>query len=148
LRRYWLKNKTGVVAVILHINAKLNMWADWVATGRKVVGLGYPSQCAFVRLTPGTGDWRAPIENEEAWLVEQAVHRLDPVLRAAVEQFYLRAGTAETHAKALRCCRDTLYVRIHRAQSQVMDYLQCPEDENFYQKRLTASDTICKKVAG
>lgn len=130
--------------MILHINDKLNAWAAWVAAGRKVVGLGYPSQVAFVRLTPSSGGWKAPLENEVAWEMEQAVHRLEPTLRATVEQFYLRAGTADSHARALHCHRDTLYARIHSAHLRIMEWLQVGDEEN-YSGRLTGSDTLCKK---
>ncbi len=78
--------------MILHINEKLNVWADWVATGRRVRGLGYPSQVAFMRLTPSSNTLRMPVENETAWEIERAVHALDRQLREVVEQFYLRAG--------------------------------------------------------
>ena len=121
--------------MILFVNEKLNRWSTWVASGRKVVGLGYPSQCAFSRLTPSAGGWRAPIENEEAWEIERAVVRLDPQLRAAVEQFYLRAGTAESHAKALRCCTKTLYTRIHQAHVKIMEWMQVGDDK---ENRLTS----------
>jgi DNA-directed RNA polymerase specialized sigma24 family protein len=129
--------------MILHINAKLNQWADWVATGRKVVGLGYPGQCAFMRLTPSTSEWRAPIENEEAWSVERAVQHLEPCLKSAVEQFYLRAGTADTHAKALHCHRDTLYSRIHQAHVRIMEFMQIGDEEK---NQLTGSDTLYKNT--
>ena len=132
--------------MIPFINAKLNVWADWVVTGRKVVGLGYPSQCAFTRLTPSSTGWRSPIENEEAWEVEQAVHRLDAKLRDVVEQFYLRAGTAESHAKALSICRDTLYVRIHQAHVRIMEWLQVGDEDESITNRLTASDTLSIKA--
>lgn len=115
--------------MILHINAKLNMWADWVASGRKVVGLGYPSQVAFTRLTPCSTSLRAPIENEQAWEIEQAVHRLDSQLRDVVEQFYLRAGTAESHAKALCICKVTMYARLHMAHTRIMEWMQVGDDE-------------------
>lgn len=131
--------------MILHINAKLNVWADWVATGRKVVGLGYPSQVSFARMTPGAGGLRAPIENEEAWEIERAVHRLDQKLRDVVEQFYLRAGTAETHAKALHIHRDTLYVRLHAAQVQIMEWLKLGDEEQKKTRCLTSSDTFATK---
>lgn len=115
--------------MILHINAKLKVWADWVAGGRKVVGLGYPSQVSFMRLTPSSTSLRAPIENEEALEIEQAVHRLDRQLRDVVEQFYLRAGTPDSHAKALCICRDTLYVRLHTAHSRILEWLQVGDEE-------------------
>ncbi len=93
--------------MILHINAKLNVWAEWVASGRKIVGLGYPSQCAFTRLTPSSGSWRAPIMHDEAYEIEQAIHALDPYLRETINQFYLRAGTLETHEHGWIFCNET-----------------------------------------
>lgn len=128
--------------MILHINAKLNIWAGWVASGRKVVGLGYPSQCAFTRVgIPGA--LRDPSVNEQAWEIEQAVHRLDDNLRAVVEQFYLRAGTADSHAKELRICRDTMYVRLHMAHTRIMEWMQVGDDDEQF--RLTRSDTFGTK---
>ena len=62
--------------------------------------------------------------NEEAWEVEGAVHKLDKQLQETIYQFYLHAGPADTHAKALKICRDTLYARIHAAHIKIMDYLQ------------------------
>lgn len=47
--------------MILHINDKLNMWSEWVARGRRVHGLGYPSQVAFMRLTPCSNHCAAPM---------------------------------------------------------------------------------------
>lgn len=114
--------------MIPHINDKLNKWADWVAGGRKVVGLGYPSQCAFTRVGMPTAP-RDPGLNEQAWEMEQAVHRLDQNLRDVVEQFYLYAGTAETHAKALRIGRSTLFDRLHMAHTRIMEWLQVGDDE-------------------
>jgi len=129
--------------MIVFINAKLNTWADWVASGRKVVGLGYPSQVPYMRMTPNAHTLRSPIENEDAWEMERAVHRLDGKLRETVEQFYLRAGTADSHARALHCCRDTLYVRLHSAHVAIMDWMQgCDEANNYY---LTQSDTFDTK---
>lgn len=110
--------------MIPYINDKLNIWADWVASGRKVIGLGYPSQVAFIRLTSSTGALRAPIENEQAWEIERAVHGLEQQLRDVVEQFYLHPGTADSHAKELRICKDTLYVRLHMAHTRIMDFMQ------------------------
>jgi DNA-directed RNA polymerase specialized sigma24 family protein len=131
--------------MILYINAKLNTWSDWVASGRKVVGLGYPSQVAFMRLTPSSNSLREPILNEEAWEIEQAVQRLDAQLREVVDQFYLHAGTAESHAKALHICRDTLYSRLHAAHLRIMDWLQVGDDEYVQKKFLTCSDTLATK---
>ncbi len=114
--------------MIRHINDKLNLWAEWVSSGRRVHGLGYPSQCAFSRLTPSASGWHSPIINTEACEIDRGVCRLDRPLRDVVEQFYLRAGTAESHAKDLRICRDTLYARLHMAHVRIMDYLQVGDE--------------------
>lgn len=115
--------------MIEYINRRLNTWADWNINGRKVVGLGYPSQSAFTRLVPsGSSRLLTPMACEEAWQVEQAVSRMDAQLQEAVRQFYLHAGTADTHAKALHICRDTLYHRLHRAHVFIMEWLQIGDD--------------------
>lgn len=131
--------------MILHINDKLNIWAAWVATGRKVRGLGYPSQVAFMRLTPSIHALQAPIMNDEACEIDAAVCRLDAKLREVVDQFYCHAGTVETHAKALGICRDTLYVRLHMAHTRVMEYMQDADDQ---ETRLTRSDTFAINALG
>jgi DNA-directed RNA polymerase specialized sigma24 family protein len=128
--------------MILHINSKLNMWADWVTTGRKVVGLGYPSQVAFMRLTPCSNRLRAPIENETAWEIERAIHQLTPCLRDTIHQFYLQAGTVDTHAKALGIHRDTVYTRIHCAHLRIMEWLQVGDEDKNH---LTQSDAFATK---
>lgn len=110
--------------MILFINDRLNGWAAWVASGKRVVGLGYPSQCAFTRLTPSSTSNQSPIANEDAWEVEQAVQRLENSLHQIIFQFYMHAGTAESHAKALHICRDTLYARLHQAHVKIMEYMQ------------------------
>ena len=62
--------------------------------------------------------------DEESWEIEQAVHKLEAKLQQTVFQFYLHAGPAESHAKALRICRDTLYNRLHTAHIRIMEILQ------------------------
>lgn len=113
--------------MIEYINARLNDWSEWVATGRKVEGLGYPSQVSFMRLTPSSGGNRAPSWNEDAYEVELAVNGLEHPLKELIFQFYLHPGTVQSHAKALRICRDTLYVRLHQAHIKVMEYLSDSE---------------------
>ena len=90
------------------------MWAQWVSTGRKVHGLGYPSQPAFMREAGGSHN-SSPTVNEDALQVESCVRLLEHDLHLLVQQFYLRAGTADSHARHLGICRDTLYARLHRA---------------------------------
>lgn len=114
--------------MILHINDKLNTWALWVAAGRRVVGLGYPSQVPYMRLTPSSTGQRSPSMDEDSWEVEQAVHKLDKQLQQTIYQFYLHAGPADSHAKALRICTKTLYNRVHMAHTKIMEHLQDCDD--------------------
>lgn len=133
--------------MIEYINRRLNTWADWCINGRKIIGLGYPSQCAFSRMTPPSPDRTllTPVACEEAWEIEQAISRLEPRQRDLVRQFYLHTGTAETHAKALRMHRDTLYARLHRSHISIMEWLQVGDDEKIADRGLTRSDTFGKK---
>lgn len=123
--------------MIVYINDRLNQWADWCAKGRRVVGLGYPSRVSFYRLAPMPSTAMTPVPDEECWEIEQAVHRLTPQLREVVDQFYRHAGTAETHAKALRCCQKTMYSRLHSAHVYIMEWLQVGDEEESEHKRLT-----------
>lgn len=108
--------------MIDRINQRLLAWADWVALGRRITGLGYPSRSVFYS-TPSGGGLMSPVMAEDCMLTERAVSALDPILRAAVMQFYLHAGTGETHAKALHICVKTLYNRLHQAHERVETFL-------------------------
>jgi hypothetical protein len=103
----------------------LHVWAEWCARGRKITGLGYPGQSAFMNLTrSGGGRLLNPAIDEACWRTEQAIHAvLNADLQRTVQEFYLHAGTAATHAKALRCSRETLYLRLHRAHVAIDSFL-------------------------
>lgn len=128
--------------MIIYINDRLYQWADWCSRGRPVRMLGHPSRASFLLGQPSDMSLREPVPDEDCWEIERAVHRLDPLLRAVVDQFYRRAGTAETHAKALRCCTKTMYTRLHMAHVSIMDWLHSGEDEN---KRLTGLQGFGRK---
>lgn len=110
--------------MILHINDLLNIWAEWIVTGRKVVGLSYPSQCAFTRMAHDGGERRGAEFNEDAFAVERAVQSLPRELKNVIMTFYLRTATVEQMAQELNCSRVTLYARLHRAQTEIMGMLQ------------------------
>lgn len=106
------------------IHARLILWSEWCIKGRKVSGLGYPSQCAFSRLTPSSRI-SSPNINEQAWLIEKAIHQtLDLEHQIIVNQFYLHTGTAESHAKALGISRDKLYSRLHAAHQKIIQFIE------------------------
>lgn len=115
--------------MICHIHDKLLLWSSWRASGRRVRGLGYPSSSAFVRLVRSSHHApHAPDIDEEACEIDAAVCALEGSLREVVMQFYLRAGTSDTHARTLGICRVTLYARLHQAQVRIMEYLQVGDD--------------------
>lgn len=107
--------------MIPYINDRLNQWALWVATGRKVPGLGYPSVVAFSRtIGAGHGD---PEFNENAWETDQAWRALPDELRDLVALFYTRVETVESIAGKHGCSRDTIYVRLHTAHNHILGSL-------------------------
>lgn len=109
--------------MIVYVNSRLVSWAEWVASGRKVVGLGYPSQCAYTRMAAHGGQHRGAEFDEDAWEVEQAVNRLDNDLQQMVMEFYLSTTTVEIMARNLHCHRDTVYARLHRAHHEILGHL-------------------------
>jgi hypothetical protein len=115
--------------MIVYINDRLNVWSAWHASGRKVIGLSYPGQCAFSRLTPSARSNSAPIVDEEAWDTEKAIQSLDNVLKELIYEVYLKPGTMETHAKALHVCTKTMYNKLHIAHLNIMEWLQVGDDD-------------------
>ena len=110
--------------MIPHINNRLNQWALWVATGRKVRGLGYPSAVAWSR-QPGSGN-ASPDFDEDSWEVDQAWRALQgprPDLFKLVMLFYTRSESAERLAIRLGCSRDTVYVRLDESHRIIMGHL-------------------------
>ena len=107
--------------MIPYINDRLNQWALWVATGRKVRGLGYPSVVAFARtIGAGHGD---PEFNETSWETDQAWRALPDELRDLVALFYTRVETVDSIASKHGCSRDTIYVRLHTAHHHILGSL-------------------------
>lgn len=124
--------------MILYINEKLNQWGLWCISGRAKVG--YPKRAAFMCLVPSAGLGTLTICDDEAMQINRAVQRLDRDLRLLVDLFYIRMRSCdgELVARVLKCHRDTLYARLHRAHLLVMDAIH---DEEL----LTGSDSFCKK---
>lgn len=101
------------------IHERLNQWAEWCIRGRNIKGLGYPGQCIYTRLTPSSNSTHSPNFNDCAYATERAVHQLTKRQIRIVKQFYLHAGTADTHAKALRMGRTALYYHIEVIHRQI-----------------------------
>lgn len=107
--------------MIAYINDRLNQWARWIATGRKVRGLGYPSSVTWAR-TPGSGN-ASPEFNEQAYETDQAWRALPSELKWMVAEFYTRTETVESLARTMGCSRDTVYVRLHTAHNHMLGSL-------------------------
>ena len=124
--------------MILYINEKLSQWGLWCLSGRARVG--YPKRAAFMRLVPSSGANSVTICDDEAMQVNRAVQKLDRELRQVVDLFYIRMRSCDVGsiARVLKCHRDTIYARLHRAHVVVMDALH--DDE-----LLTKTDSFGKK---
>ncbi len=124
--------------MILYINEKLNQWGLWCLSGRARVG--YPKRAAFMRLVPSESTGSVLICDDEAMQINRAVQRLEGELRQVVDLFYIRMRSCEAGsiARVLRCHRDTVYARLHRAHVVVSGALH--DDE-----LLTSSDSFGKK---
>lgn len=108
--------------MIIYINSRLNAWADWVAKGRRVRGLSYPTQVSYARLAGG-GDGGGAGFDDEAFEVDKAVNALRSDLKQLVHDFYLRTTTVEMLARQYGISRDTVYDRLHRSHVEVMGSL-------------------------
>lgn len=130
--------------MIDYINTRLNGWAAWLKSGKRNC-LGYPTHAAFARLMPSSqpAGPLVPYLNEEAEEIDRAVSSLPVDVRELLKEFYMHEGPAEAKAKRLKCCRDTLYARLHQAHVRVMEWLQDQYDR-AEQKKLVdnRSDTF------
>ena len=109
--------------MIDYIHNRLCRWSVWVAKGNRVQGLGYPSACAYTRLTPRGP--RPDVDfNEDAFEIYRAISSLDPGMVCFLRMFYTEPGTVSAKAAKIGCHRDTLYARLHQAQVRIMDWLQ------------------------
>lgn len=109
--------------MIEYINGQLNTWAQWVIGGRRVVGLGFPSQSSYTRLMARGGESRGAEFDEESWQMEQAIQRLSQHDRTLVMAFYLATTTVAMVARDMRCSRDTIYTRLHSIHHHLLGHL-------------------------
>ncbi len=112
--------------MIDYINGRLNQWGLWCLSGREKTG--FPKQSAFMRLAPSKGGALA-ICDDEAMQINRAVQRLEGELRQVVDLFYIRMRSCEAGsiARVLKCHRDTLYARLHRAHVRVKEAIDDEE---------------------
>ena len=113
--------------MIEYINNRLNQYGLWCLTGR--TQLGYPRQAAFLNGQPQTGGRSLDMCDEEAVIIGRALNTLDRDHRRLADMFYIKMRNCDvdTIAKSLRCCRQTIYNRLHRVHVVVMDELNMAE---------------------
>ncbi len=114
--------------MIEYIHHRLCRWSVWVARGNRIHGLGFPSSCAYTRLTPR--GQRPDIDfNDDAFEIDRAIASMDAESVRFLRMFYTEPGTVTAKAAKMGCHRDTLYARLHQAQVRIMEWLQDHADE-------------------
>ncbi len=109
-----------------YINDRMNRWADWVLSGRRVMGLGYPSRSAFMRLVPADHGPVEPISFEECSETDKAFCALKTVKAELAEALYLyhtTSMTKEQMALECNCCVKTFFNRIHAGHEMIQGFL-------------------------
>ena len=115
------------------IKTRMMQWAEWSAL-REAGAAGYPRECSYTRMqprAPGAG-FHTPDVDMDAMAIDRAVHELPSLIRLTVHEYYIRPGTIEQKARALRCNRDTVFARINAAHLLIPVLL-----ESFRKKNLT-----------
>lgn len=104
--------------MLTYIDGRLRDWAMWkLGAG----GRGYD-----LADTPCVGDSPlsyVPLNDLECAQLDACICALQPLLRQAVEEMYLRLGTTEQAAAKCRCGRMTLWRRITDAHNLILGYL-------------------------
>lgn len=75
------------------------------------------------RVKPTRDPDRIDYEESECEETEDAVHMLPDDLRLAVIQHYVIRGSPDDQAEALKCSVKTVYNRLDRAESMMLDLM-------------------------
>jgi DNA-directed RNA polymerase specialized sigma24 family protein len=70
--------------------------------------------------------------DEESADTDRAVTRLPAALKHVIVVYYLKPGTVEQKAKDCRCCRKTLFNRLHHAHQRLDELLSAPMRERVW----------------
>ena len=109
-----------------YVDGRLTRWAAWYHAGAKPGPRAVRSwwgPMVLDRNVEQTDRRRTvSIDPSEAELTNRCVFALPRDLLAVVIEVYTKGGTMEQKARALGCCRDTVYVRINRAQIKLLGY--------------------------
>lgn len=104
--------------MLTYIDGRLQEWAMWKAGSG---GRGYD-------LSSGNGGGEGPIsyipvDDLRCAEVDWCVCALNPILRKAIEETYLRCGTTEQAAAKCNCSRMTLWRRVDDAHVKLLGFL-------------------------
>lgn len=114
------------MAKIDWIEKRLENWARW-RLKRSANALGFPKQNVLARFWSPPRNREAvailPVDENEAWTLEQCIGALPLVLKQTVEQRYLTTGSVTDDANALGCGVSTVHARIEDAHRRLAEAL-------------------------
>lgn len=98
---------------------RMNNWAMWRLSGRASFG-GSPYPIYNLTPRPPRGENILPILAGEAEATDRAVMALPPLLRRAVEVWFLSAGSVNQKRKMLRCRRERMFEVLAEARKAIL----------------------------
>jgi len=110
-----------------YIEARLGRWSIWYHWGSRPGPRGVVSWYETIVMAPNVqgrgGDAGVcPVDEQEAGETHRVVMALPEDLRGVVFEAYLKGGTVQQKASALRCCPKTYYNRLDRAHTAALGY--------------------------
>ncbi len=109
----------------LDYDRRMNNWRMWrMSEGRSVGGSPFPVYNLSPR--PPRGENIMPILIGEAEQTDRAVRALPPLLRRAVEIWFLHGGSVNDKRKMLRCRRERMMNLLDQARSSILEALHFP----------------------
>ena len=94
---------------------RMNNWRRWRLSERRSIG-GSPFPIYNLTPRPPRGENVIPLLAGEAEETDQAVMRLAPPLRRAIEVWFLTAGTVNQKRRMLRCRRERMFELLEQAR--------------------------------
>lgn len=101
---------------------RMNNWRLWRISERRSVG-GSPYPIYNLTPRPPRGENIMPILTGEAEQTDRAVQALPPMLKRAVEVWYLYGGSINEKRKMLRCRRERMLELLEQARSHILEGL-------------------------
>ena len=103
----------------------MNNWRMWRISNRRSIG-GSPFPIYNLTPRPPRGENILPILTGEAEETERAVLALSPLLRRAVEVWYLHTGSMNEKRRMLQCRRERVLELVEQARREITSQLYRP----------------------